>query len=112
MLVSTLASDGVVEAVIGDTSLTAANAVAFKSEMTALIEAGQLQIVLDLSGVRFIDSTGLGALVGLLKRIGSRGDLVLHGLQPTVMSAFKLTRMDRVFRIFSDARAAREALAG
>jgi anti-sigma B factor antagonist len=112
MLVNILTSDGVTEAVMKEPSLTAANAIAFKSEMTALIEAGQMQIILDLNGVRFIDSTGLGALVGLLKRIGSRGDLVLHGLQPTVLSAFRLTRMDRVFRIFSDAQTAREAVAG
>ncbi len=110
MLLRVAREDVITEAVIDEPSLTAANAASFKSEMLAIVEDGHLQVCLDLSKVRFVDSTGLGALVGLLKRIGSKGDLVLHGLQPGVKAAFKLTRMDRVFRIYPDALAARKAL--
>ncbi len=72
------------------------------------IEAGRSRLVLDLGKVSFIDSTGLGALVGLLKRVGMRGELVVCGVQPSVEQMFRLTRMDRVFRIF---RTADEAVA-
>jgi anti-sigma B factor antagonist len=60
--------------------------------------------------VDFIDSSGLGAIVSALKTIGRNGDLVLCGIKETVMSLFRLTRMDRVFRIFTDQGEATAAL--
>ncbi len=59
-------------------------------------------VVLDLSEVSFIDSSGLGALVAVLKSLQG-GDLVLCGLGGAVANMFKLTRMDKVFRIFQTA---------
>jgi anti-sigma B factor antagonist len=95
---------------IDDARLTAAIAPDFKQRMADAVEAGHNRLVLDLSRVTFIDSTGLGALVGVLKRIGNRGDLAVCGLQPAVQQMFKLTRMDRVFRIFPDAETALASL--
>ena len=57
-------------------------------------------IVLDMSDVTFIDSSGLGALIASLKIIGDDGELVLCGARDTVESMFKLTRMNKVFRMF------------
>jgi len=88
--------------------LTASAAPGLKTALTNEIEAGRSRLVLDLGKVSFIDSTGLGALVGLLKRVGMRGELVVCGVQPAVEQMFRLTRMDRVFRIF---RTADEAVA-
>jgi anti-sigma B factor antagonist len=45
-----------------------------------------------------------------LKTVGRNGDLVLCGIKETVMSLFRLTRMDRVFRIFTDQGEATAAL--
>ncbi|MBP0616494.1 STAS domain-containing protein [Jiella mangrovi] len=90
--------------------LTAANSPAFRQEMADLISAGATRVVLDLSPVAFIDSTGLGSLVAILKQIGSRGDLAICGVQPGVQQMFKLTRMDRVFRIYPNLAAASAAL--
>lgn len=86
-------------------------AVDFKEKMAGLINAGNDLIVLDLSAVSFMDSSGLGAMVSSLKMLGRKGDLVVSGVHQTVMSMFKLTRMDRVFRIFSNQDEAVAALA-
>ena len=84
----------------------------FKERMAELIASGNSKIVLDLSKVEFIDSSGLGAIVSSLKRMGGRGDLVVCGLQETTMTMFRLTRMDRVFQVFGSEQQAVSALRG
>ncbi len=60
--------------------------------------------MVDLQAVRFVDSSGLGALVSGFKNASSRsGCLKLAGLQLQVKSMFELTRLHRVFEIFIDA---------
>jgi len=59
-------------------------------------------LVLDLHGVTFIDSSGLGVLVGVLKRLREkdRGDvLVLEGLQDTVQKVFDITGLTDLFQV-------------
>jgi anti-sigma B factor antagonist len=82
----------------------------FKHQLIDYITEGNRSIVLDLRAVSFIDSSGLGALVSSLKVIGKEGDLVLSGTGGTVASMFKLTRMDKVFRIFGTTEEAVAAL--
>jgi anti-sigma B factor antagonist len=82
----------------------------FKGKMVDWINQGNRRIVLDLSLVDFIDSSGLGAIVSSLKTIGNDGDLVVCCIRETVMSLFKLTRMNRVFQIFAAQTEAIEAL--
>lgn len=89
--------------------LDAAQSVRFKEAMRALVENHAGRIVLDMSRVEFMDSSGLGALVAVLKLEGARGELVLTGLTPAVAKVFALTRMDRVFKIVPGAE---DALAG
>jgi anti-sigma B factor antagonist len=72
----------------------------FKGKMIDWILQGHKRILLDLSQVDFIDSSGLGAIVSCLKTIGTNGDLVICGIRDTVMSLFQLTRMNRVFQIY------------
>ena len=57
-------------------------------------------MVLDLSQVDFIDSSGLGAIVASMKQLGKERPLHLAGLTPIVSKVFALTRMERVFKIF------------
>ena len=75
-------------------------AVSFKETMCKLIEQGNATFVLDLSDVKFIDSTGLGAILSVLKRVGKGGEILVTGTSETVGSMFKLTRMDRVFPMY------------
>ena len=76
-------------------------AVNFKETMVNFIKEGHKRIVLNLSNVEFIDSSGLGAIVSSLKTLGLKGELAICGPRDTVLTLFKLTRMDKVFRIFT-----------
>ena len=84
--------------------LDAAVAPAFKQRVVDLVQAGEKRIVVDLSRVDFLDSSGLGALVSVLKALGGQGALAVCGAKGSVMALFKLTRMDKVFAI-EDTRA-------
>lgn len=90
--------------------IDASVATEFKGRMVDWINAGNTRIVLDLSNVDFIDSSGLGAIVSILKTIGNNGDLVISGIKETVMGLFHLTRMNRVFQIFPSREEAIRAL--
>ena len=74
-------------------------------------QPGHHVIVLDLAAVRFMDSSGLGAMVSTLKLLGRDGNLVVCGVTDPVMNLFKLTRMDRVFPMFPSESDALDALA-
>ena len=86
----------------GAARITAINAKAFKDEVIALIDDGNTRLIVDFKEVSFLDSSGLGALVGILKRIGLRGELFVCGLNSDVAQMFKISRMDQVFSIYSD----------
>jgi anti-sigma B factor antagonist len=62
--------------------------------------SGPTKMVIDLSGVDFLDSTGLGVIIGVLKRVRSHGgELVLAGLTPQVEKVFEITRVSEIVRI-------------
>lgn len=86
--------------------LDAVIAPSFREAMVARIDQGQRNIVLDLSQVSFMDSSGLGAVVYVLKHLGHTGRLHICGVTPGVMAVLKLTRMDRVFKTFDTRQAA------
>jgi anti-sigma B factor antagonist len=92
--------------------LDAAVAPQFREEFIEFSQDSPGTIILDLSAVTFLDSSGLGALVGALKRTGPRGDLLLTGLTPAANRAVKLTRMDRVFTIYPDTATALQHVEG
>jgi anti-sigma B factor antagonist len=65
-----------------------------------LIDQGSQRIAIDLTDVDFMDSTGLGVLIGALKRLReSDGSLVLAGIKPAVSRVFEITGLDRIFTI-------------
>ncbi|MBU0654785.1 MAG: STAS domain-containing protein [Gammaproteobacteria bacterium] len=82
-----------------------------KNHIAQLFNDGNTRIVLDISAVTFMDSSSLGALVSLLKIVGNRGDLIISGATGIVADLFKLTRMERVFRMTPSVNAALEAVA-
>ncbi len=81
--------------------IDAAMAIQFKEDMRRATETGCNRVVLDLGGVEFIDSSGLGAIVASMKQLGAGRRLDLAGLQPVVEKVFRLTRMDTVFKLFA-----------
>lgn len=73
----------------------------------ALIEKKPKHLVVDVSGVTYIDSAGLAALVLAMQKVEAYGGrFSLAGLQPIVRSIFRMSRLDEVFQIFTNADAA------
>jgi anti-sigma B factor antagonist len=69
-----------------------------RETIIGLLTDGRDRIVVDLSGVGFMDSTGLGVLVGALKRVKERdGALALAGAQGTVLRVLNVTGLNAVF---------------
>lgn len=79
--------------------IDASVAIQFKDQMRELTADGPPTIILDMTQVDFIDSSGLGAVVAAMKLVGSDRKLELAHLTPTVAKVFKLTRMDGIFVI-------------
>lgn len=96
---------------VDETRIDAASAIQFKDEMRALTDNGPDHVVLDLSGVVFVDSSGLGAIVAAMKQMGSSRRLDLAGLTSDVDKVFRLTRMDSIFKIHPDAGTALQKFA-
>ncbi|MCL2399736.1 MAG: STAS domain-containing protein [Defluviitaleaceae bacterium] len=76
------------------------NSAEFKSQLTNLIEEHVADIHIDCTGLEYIDSTGLGALVGILKNTKSHGKEVrLSFVKPNILKLFRITNLDKVFII-------------
>ncbi|MFK7945492.1 MAG: STAS domain-containing protein [Paracoccaceae bacterium] len=73
------------------------SAMEFKAEAREFLSTGDQDCALDLSRVSFADSSGIGALVALLKFMGRDRKLELCGMNPAVAKVMRLTRLDTVF---------------
>ncbi len=74
-----------------------------RERLVELVAAGSRQVVVDLQAVDFLDSTGLGVLVGGLKRLRSHeGDLSLICTQSRILKVFEITGLTKVFTIYPD----------
>ena len=90
--------------------LDVAGAPALKDAISETLKNGQARVVLDLEGVSFVDSTGLGSVIAALKQIrGSQGDLRLAAPNQQVRVVLELTTLDRVFPYYATVE---EALTG
>jgi anti-sigma B factor antagonist len=75
----------------------------FSQRLSEAIDSGNTAIVLDLSGVEFIDSTGLSVLLSGLRRVTQlQGRLALVCANPTVLRLFQITSLDETFDIFAE----------
>ena len=75
----------------------------FSQRLSEAIDNGKRAIVLDLSGVEFIDSTGLSVLLNGLRQVSQvQGCLALICSNPTVLRLFQITSLDETFDIFRD----------
>jgi anti-sigma B factor antagonist len=79
--------------------IDAASAITFKERMRELIQTPLPRVLLDMSGVNFLDSSGLGAIVSVMKLMGEGRKLELASLTPTVDKVFRLTRMNAFLTI-------------
>lgn len=92
--------DGTQIVTVNAERIDAAMAIQFKEDMRVETEVGPERVVLDLSHVNFVDSSGLGAIVAAMKQLGKDRRLDLAGLTPMVDKVFRLTRMDTVFNLY------------
>ena len=80
--------------------LDASNTGEFKRDITPVLQANT-KLVLDLSCLRFVDSSGLGAMLSCLRQLSAKsGDLKLCGMSKQVRALFELVRMHRSFDIY------------
>jgi anti-sigma B factor antagonist len=90
---------GVAIAIIPVDELDASNAGDLKRDITPILET-HAKVVIDLSRLRFVDSSGLGAMLSCLRQSTAKGgDLKLCGMTKQVRAAFELVRMHRIFDI-------------
>ena len=81
-----------------------------KAALAEIVDAGASTIVVNLEGVQYMDSTGLGVLVSALKRIREKsGSIVLTGLNPHLSKIFEITGLRKVFKLYLNEA---DALAG
>jgi anti-sigma B factor antagonist len=92
--------DSVGVALIPVDELDASNAGEFKRDIGPVLQANT-KLVLDLGHLRFVDSSGLGAMLSCLRQLSAKGgDLKLCGMSSQVRALFEIVRMHRIFDIY------------
>ena len=85
----------------GDVDVTTAPSL--KKELVSLIDGGCVNVIVDAEKVGFMDSSGLGVLIGALRRVNEKhGVIRIVGTQHDVLKLFRITGLDKVFPLFSD----------
>lgn len=103
-----LDADTTVIAVEGDLDLDAAPKL--KWELTELAEQGHRKLIVDVSGVTFMDSTGLGVLVGVRRRLHGEGVVAIACPSAAIVNLFEVTGLDRTFDLCPTVSAAHARL--
>ena len=98
-LIAKRADDIVVIDVFGEINIQSVNQLKRSIEM--IIEHGICKVVLNLKPTDYIDSVGMGTLVGLEKKLLKlEGELCLVGVQPNILKAFEMVRLKKMFKQF------------
>ncbi|PZO46554.1 MAG: sulfate transporter [Phormidesmis priestleyi] len=77
-----------------------------RNQVDRALESNTKVLLMDLKDTTFVDSSGLGTLVSVLKKVrSSSGEMYVCSINPQIKMLFELTSMDRVFTIFEDREA-------
>ena len=110
-LIAKRADDIVVIDVFGEINIQSVNQLKRSIEM--IIEHGICKVVLNLKPTDYIDSVGMGTLVGLEKKLLKlEGELYLVGVQPNILKAFEMVRLKKMFKQFDTKKDAIEYFRG
>jgi anti-sigma B factor antagonist len=103
-MIETKVNNGVVVVNINDSDrLTAAIAEDVKVELTNIVSDSGSNVMLNLSNIKFIDSTGIGVLISALKTARQNDKVFsLCAIQNDVLGLLKLMKLDNVFDIYAD----------
>lgn len=105
----TTTNRGEITVVQVDGQLTVGNRQDLKTVMQEALDRGARKFLLDCAGTAYIDSSGLGALVTISKRVREAGGQIrIAGLNEDLRSLFELTKLNTLFAIFPDADRALE----
>ena len=106
LTLSTHEADGTTVVAVGG-EIDVYTAPRLRDKFTELVAAGSYDIIVDMQNVEFLDSTGLGVLVGGLKKVRAHeGSLVLVCNQDRLLKIFRITGLAKVFVIHESAEAA------
>jgi len=110
-LIVTDASDKAAIVSFSIENLDASNVKAFREAIQEVTGSRQI-VLLDMSPLNFVDSSGLGALLSVLRTMNAKsGQLRLFGMTKPVKALFELVRMHRIFAIYNSREEALEELA-
>ena len=99
-LITHTEGDNVLVVQYQEVNLDASNVRDFRESVRSVIK-NQTKVVLDMSKTKFVDSSGLGALISCLRDTnGRKGDFRLCAMSRSVLALFELMRMHRVFSIY------------
>jgi anti-sigma B factor antagonist len=91
--------------------LVAADAPEARENLKVIVEKGAGKLIIDLSGVSFIDSSGLSVLISAFKLIRAKGGrMLLSGISKNVQTLLELTRLSEIFEMFATNEAAKESM--
>jgi anti-sigma B factor antagonist len=83
-----------------------------KASAREIVSGGNCKLIVNMAKVDFINSSGLGSLVSLLKDVRmNNGRMRLSNLAPFVKEIFEITQLDNIFDIYSDEKNARRSFA-
>ncbi len=78
-----------------------------KEKLNPLIEQKHPRVLIDMTAVSYIDSSGIAVLIDAMQRLRAQGgQLALFGIQESVRNVFEIARLDQVFNIYADKAAA------
>ena len=101
LTLSTREADGTTVVAVGG-EIDVYTAPRLRDKFTELVAAGSYDIIVDMQNVEFLDSTGLGVLVGGLKRVRAHdGSLRLVCTQERILKIFRITGLTKVFPVHS-----------
>jgi len=96
--------------VVAQGDVTLAESPEFHQELVDLCESAPGRLIIDLSNVAYMDSSGVGSLVDIYRKVRSRGGkMALVGLTEAVRSLFEITKLDSFFSIYSTQQEALES---
>ena len=106
LTLSTRETDGTTVVAVGG-EIDVYTAPRLRDKFTELVAAGSYDIIVDMQNVEFLDSTGLGVLVGGLKKVRAHdGSLDLVCTQDRLLKIFRITGLAKVFVIHDSAESA------